>query len=514
MLTQPSGPPHYAGLQFADAASCEDWLETLPLQRTVEAHEMVSAQAGLVIEAPLPPLEKLGILEVLYRTACYLQETLAGRYIGCALPLSIVEYSMWRTVVELWQTLLDAYEHCLQAAVAGGAGVKGHALLAALRAIELQAAVIHEHHRVYREVPATLWQRLHSLYACAERHGLAAQGHGDPLAIAGQRRTPTAAYVAILLNHLSNPYTMSPRQMKLMYRWARLWEGSMVVGPRPPAPGTSVALAVDLCSGEPALPSRRIEAGSSVRYLDLDPLAQALRRLLALLRQGHAPAALGLGEDCRQPGCERLLTLLYIQWCGSGMGAFSEQREHGEDARAWVGLRQVLQQLHRASPARGGIKALVAPSFPGSELWYLLGTSAPGFVAVARGPECEERVQHHQLIALGRRGSSPLQLGVVQWMRLEESRELSLGLRLLPGVPSPTAMRSVEPAGDTADAGNAIVLPAAPELRTPATLLAAPGFFTAGRMLDLLAGTPTRVRLLRLLERGVDFERAVFETTG
>jgi hypothetical protein len=297
-----------------------------------------------------------------------------------------------------------------------------------------------------------------------------------------------------------------------MYRWTALWEALLGVGPRPLAPGAAASLAVDLRKGMPALPAARVEGSPSVRFLDLEQLGQALRRVLALLRQGHDPETLGLGADCRQPGCERLLTLLYIQWCGGGMGPFSEQGERGEDARAYVGFGSVLRQLPGEPPMPGRSVSHRLASANACEHWHLAGISAPGFAAVARGPECDERIQHHQLVALGRRGQAHLQLAVVQWMRLEETGELSLGLRLLPGVPSHTTLHAFGAGGEVTDEAGAILLPAAPELRTPATLVAAPGFFGAGRELTLASGTPMRVRLLRLLERGVDFERAVFET--
>jgi hypothetical protein len=49
-------------------------------------------------------------------------------------------------------------------------------------------------------------------------------------------------------------------------------------------------------------------------------------------------------------------------------------------------------------------------------------------------------------------------------------------------------------------------------MRTPATVVLAPGVFSPGKLLELTSGTARTVRLLRLAERGSDFERAVFET--
>jgi hypothetical protein len=517
MLTQPTGPTYYARLQFTDAASCVGWLESIPLHRPAEAHEMVAAQINLLGHSDIPALERLRILEVLYQSAGFLQEELAKRYVGRALPPSIVEYSLWSSVVALWDALFTGYNLLLRRVFKGERGLGAHAPLLALRCIECTTAAIREHHRVYRDVSSTHWKQLHEAYAFAERHGLAVAGVADPLAAAVVVRTPAAAYGRILLAHLSNPYAMSSRQMAVMYRWAGLWESLVGIGPSPIAPGVSAILAVDLKSGGSAVSARRIEAGPSIRYITLEQLGQALRRVLASLRQGDDPASLGLGEDLRQPGCERLLTLLYIQWCGTGVGQPPSQRERGEDAHAAVGFDGACRQLglECQSSATGPIdlpsRAVAAPF---TEHWYVAATSAPGFIAVARGPECDQRIQHHQLIAIRRRSAAHYQLAVAQWMRLEADGDLSIGLRLLPGVPYVTPIRLDGGLADEGAQPSAILLPAAPEMRTPATLLLAPNLFQPGRELELLSGAQRRVRMLRLLERGADFERAVFEAVS
>lgn len=517
MLTEATGPTYYARLQFTDAASCVAWLESIPLHRPAEAHEMVAAQIGLLGHADMPALERLRILEVLYQSAGFLQEELAKRYVGRALPPSIVEYSLWNTVVALWDALFKGYNLLLRRSFKGERGLGAHAPLLALRCIECTAAAIREHHRVYRDVSCALWEQLHDAYAFAERHGLAAAGVADPLAAAVVVRTPAAAYGRILLAHLSNPYAMSSRQMAVMYRWAGLWESLVGIGPSPIAPGVSAILAVDLKSGAPAASARRIEAGPSIRYITLEQLGQALRRVLASLRQGDDPASLGLGDDLRQPGCERLLTLLYIQWCGTGVGQPPSQRERGEDACAAVGFDGACRQLALDDhPFPNGAIALSSRAVGArfTEQWYVAATSAPGFIAVARGPECDERLQHHQLIAIRRRSAAHFQLAVAQWMRLEVDGELSIGLRLLPGIPHVTPIQLDGESADERAPSSAILLPAAPEMRTPATLLLAPNLFQPGRELDLLSGALRRVRMVRLLERGADFERAVFEAVS
>ncbi len=512
MLTEQSSPAYYERLLFADASSCVDWLGSVALADTVNAHEMLAAQIGLLARTELPALERLRILEVLYQPAAHLQSELARRFIGRALPLSIVEYSVWNTVLDLWAAMFAGYLACFQHCLTGGAKLASQAPLVALRCIDLTSAAIREHHRVYREIPSALWARLNDVYESAERHGLAATGVADPLNATLPARTSAAAYGRVQLAHLSNPYTMSPRQMTLMYRWAGLWDSLIGIGYCPPAPGITSVLAVDLSAAAPAVPARQIVATPTVRYLGLEQLGQALRRTLTLLREGHDPASLGLGDDCRQPGTERLLTLLYIQWCGAGMGQLASGRERLEDARACVGFAAALRQLESESEAfRTGASAIRTAYGPFTEHWHILNVSAPGFIGVARGPECDRRIQHHQLVALKCRSTSAFQLGVTQWLKLEDDGDLLIGVRVWPGTPQLIKFSLTE--DDEVRQSNAVLLPAAAETGAPATLVLEPGVFRPGLRIELLSGTQHAARLTRLSERGADFERAVFEFT-
>jgi len=510
MLTEQSGPTYYARLEFTDARSCVDWLESVPLADTANAHEMVAAQVGLLARTELSALERLRILEVLYQPARYLQSELARRFSGRALPLSIVEYSVWNSVLDLWQTMFAGYLACFQFCITGGAKLASHAPLAALRCIDLASVAIREHHRVYREIPSTLWARLNDVYEAVERHGLATTGVADPLDATLPERTSAAAFGRAQLAHLSNPYTMSPRQMTIMYRWTGVWDSLIGIDSCPPPPGMTSVLAVDLNAPAPSVPARQIVATPTVRYLGLERLGHALRRTLTLLREGRDPASLGLGDDCRQPGTERLLTLLYIQWCGAGIGQLTNSRERIEDARACVGFAAALRQLESESEAfRSGASAIRTAYGPFTEHWHILNVSAPGFIGVARGPECDARIQHHQLVALKRRSSSAFQLGVTQWLKLEDNGDLSIGVRVWPGAPQLMNFSLTEDHENTE--AKAVLLPAALETGAPATLVLAPGVFRPGLRIELLTGNRCAARLTRLSERGADFERAVFE---
>jgi hypothetical protein len=50
-----------------------------------------------------------------------------------------------------------------------------------------------------------------------------------------------------------------------------------------------------------------------------------------------------------------------------------------------------------------------------------------------------------------------------------------------------------------------------PALQAPATLVTAAGWFKPKRVVEVASEKPMRVRLLEVVERGIDFERVTYE---
>jgi len=516
MLTQRSQPTYYARLQFADAAACVAWMESVPLADVAVAHEMLAAQTELLGRTDLPPIEKLRILEVMHRPIAFVQAGLARRYTDKALPLSIAEYALWNSAIELWQTVFAVYHQCLDAHAAGDGSLAAHGPLIALRCLEAAGASMLEHHRAYREVPSGLWRQLHHVYARAERAGFAATAIEDRARDSSGTRTCMAAYARALLARLANPYTMSARQHELLCRWLEAWAALPRVVEHPPVQGMTALLAVDMDADAGVAPASSVAAAPGVRFLDLEALGNALRRTLTLLRQGHAPASLGLGADCRQPGCERLVTLLYIQWCGAGTGDLVGRRDPTETARACVGMRSACQRIAAgpiAADAEASLPKLGVQG-PAVETWRVFGVGTAGFLGLTRGPECDVRVQHHQLVAIRRASARSFQLGVVQWLRLESDGTLSIGLRVLPGAPQTVEIRRTDAQDGATGTHRALILPEVQELQMHSSVVLEPGTFQPGQTVELLGRTARIVQLNRLAEQGADFDRIEFAPAG
>ena len=100
-------------------------------------------------------------------------------------------------------------------------------------------------------------------------------------------------------------------------KWAPLV--SLSSQPIPTSPAAQIPqLAVDTTSATAPGLAADIKSSGAIRYLDMEPLSKTLRQTINLLKQGQTPGQLGLGDDARQPGCENLIMLLYLQWCQIG----------------------------------------------------------------------------------------------------------------------------------------------------------------------------------------------------
>jgi hypothetical protein len=528
MNAEPSNPAEsQAVLQFTDSASCKRWIETLPLANIPQTQHLLTTQLAALRGTQLPAIERLRILETLRESVSLVQSESANRYASKPLPLEKNEAEAWANVIELWTQAGAGYEQCLQAYRDGDLDIAPHAALVTMRCICCVARQMADHYRIYLQIPDALWRGLNGLYAFAEQHGFARIRAQD---IAAQQTTDWScaeAYVQALLVHIANPYALSMRQLSFVQAWAEKWATLVGLASQQLPASTSPALAVDLDAPAGSVFASEIADQPNVRYLDFEQLSKTLRQTITLLKQGQTPAQLGLGETARQPGCENLLMLLYVQWCRAGT-ARSEERE-AADERVSVcfgisaahyqvsGRREFRQPGEITSREKRDLdtfgyvvsteRASADRSPEGVEVWHILNHSPGGFMCILRDPSSRSRIAHNQLMAVQRRGTRSFQIGMIQWLRMERDKQISLGVRIFPGVPQAVAVRPSNFTPDSNVYERALLLPEVPASGTPATLILPPGWFQSGRFVETQSDRKQAAKLLNLLEMGSDFDR-------
>ena len=84
---------------------------------------------------------------------------------------------------------------------------------------------------------------------------------------------------------------------------------------------------------------------------------------------------------------------------------------------------------------------------------------------------------------------------------------LHAGIQLFPGEACPVAVRAMDE-GENGVWRQGILLPEIPALKVPASLVVPAGTFRLDRRVEVMADYKTRVvKLFRVLDRGIDFER-------
>jgi hypothetical protein len=527
-----SQPVSLNSLQFADSAGCARWVATLPLTNIPAAQQRLASQIALAGQAELTAFELLKILEVLRDPIVHLQQEAAIKYAGKALPLENIEIATWKKTVELWQELTHAYLACRDAYVRGEPGLRPHGALITLRCLQYTGRMMLEHYRIHSQPPVTLWRELHQLYTFAEQSYFAHTSVTDEL----NRQEPVSNCAAVfcraLLTQLANPFALTARQLNFVDRWLDGWAPLVGLSLQLPSSSAIPPLAVDLASSYGAAPAQELEQAPGLRHLDLEQIARSLRQLITLLKQGQSPAQLGLGEDAHQPGCENLLMLLYIQWCRSGTGRGEQRNTSTEKAQVCLGMhaahfyisgrafrmpggslsRQEEQDLQLFGRVSERTELMLASTNSVAiESWQLMNHSGAGFMCMLREPDARVRISHNQLIAVRRRTERSFQIGVVQWLRVEENNELFIGVRLLPGNARAVAARPVnfKLPGGVNTFERALLLPESSAPAVPATLILPSGWYQPGRFIDIQDEQKQVAKLDGLLEKGSDFDRCI-----
>jgi hypothetical protein len=519
-----------ATLRFSDAAGCKAWLEQLPLSDVVECHAELSGQVRQLAQATLKPAAKLELLELLRETVAAVQSGYAQVCWRRPVPLEEGDRAIWESVVGLWRTMASAYDSLIVDMAGAAPELAAQADLISQRALRYTALAMGEYSRVYHAVSAELWKQLHRVYVFAENAGVATKAVHDAVGRVERSTSCAATYVHALLAHFALPDALSVEQMEILDRWLDRWEKLVVLSPEPLLQSTVPALAVDLASPKGMGFAKDMPA-AGVRHLNLEGLSKALHQAAESLKQGQTPAQLGLG-DMPPEACEKLLLLLHVQWCAAGTGRLDERSLAGVKVMIFPSIPSIHYHL-TGRPFRqpaGEITArerrdaemlesvsersdLVSQSSAAVETWVIVNKSVSGFLGMCRDPQTVTRISHHQLLGLQAPASKNINLGIVQRLIVDEDGAIWAGLRLLSAAPQAAAVRVTNAKTRDPKAAKydrALLTPEDAARKVPASVLLPPGWFAAGRVLDLQTDTAQKIRLQALLERGPNFARATY----
>lgn len=540
MLTLPLDPTDdRANPAFKDAAACAQWLGQLQLTNLHHAHGVLRAQLDEFNRYPMRALERLRTLELLREAVSSIQADYAKKLVAKKLPLSNDELTVFVAIIGLWQGMVTGYQRCLQARMAGDThlAARGQGALLCQRCLLYSGLQIFEHMRSGYEFDAKLWRQMHELYAFCEEQGWQLIEVADDLNGDTRSASCSATYTKTLLACHAHRADLSRHLLQLLDRWLTLWSPAVAVE-RTYSSGDAPPLAVDLDSSCGLQLPQLTVPSDHLRYLSMAPLSKLMRVKTILLQQGQSPQQLELGEGCNGAECISFLNYLHQCWCEGHDGRMAERRGATQQAQICYGMDScyahiadkpfkqpggdaTMDTLSRKQIAAFG-RVLsdtnrhdLAALGLALETWQIEDESIRG-ARLLREKNTDVRLGPGQLVAVRATDANAFMAGAVIWLKVTRTGQLRVGLRYLPGLPQAIAMKAT---GVNLTVSEkyvaALLLPAVPALKTPASLIAPRDWFKPGRVVEIVHGDKKKLQLKMELsiEKGSDYERISFTET-
>jgi hypothetical protein len=515
-------------LAFGDAETAKAWAKTLPFSNAAQLHAAVAGQLRALAGAELPARERATVAEILRDLVSHLHTELARRYAGKALPAVDRELEAANQAIALWQSLWEQYSHCLKPLLDGDpelAGVKPKLLQ---RGLYVGKQLILVHGLARRAVPPEVWRELHAYYRLAEMLECAVTAVSDELMPHGVGISCYSTYSHALLLGLADPYAMRVKEIELADRWLSMWARKVFpYAQQRESEGPVLVVDIDVPQGAALMASPPASAPATMRFGYPSKLSTSVRGRLKRLQGGANPAELQLGKDCSAEQCTALLGHLDARWyqaprrvgeappqnlelCTGGVAAayfrvggrtFDREDPLG---RIYVQKTQHLQTLGAVTDYDRGRDEAEA-RWPW-ERWR--GVCERRDAALTRVGAAQQRWMLDQL-AVAREGDR-VRLGFVTRLVQDDADGLRISMRFWPATPKCVSVRPLSTAMSEDPPMPVLLLPETPEDK--ASLVLPPRSFSPGRVMRTIdVGAERKFRLIRLLQRGADFERAAFD---
>ncbi|MBL8471619.1 MAG: hypothetical protein KF778_14665 [Rhodocyclaceae bacterium] len=509
---------------FTNSRACREWLSNVPLTTPMQAQAQLLGQINLLNRYPVAADERLRMLEMLRDPVHFVQAETAKKFSGRPLPLSSSEGAIFGANQNLWDTLRMGYVIVLQSALEGFSNLPAQGHVIAQRALACMREQQMDQCRAPHEPQPGFWSNLHAIYAAAEVLQCNKRQVTDPLQAEHKQTSVAASYSLPLLLNAASPHSLPLKHIAIIQRWLMSWSHKVSVHADAPEDAEPPPIAIDLQSDTPG--SINQEGCATLRWMDVSRLSNSIRKRVLLLQRGETPQTLKLGDDCIPAVAIQLLQHLYRHCCRGGFTRSEPRRSTRKAARLVAGLPAAHQLLASAETAlaapmiqdiftfgRGAASAAAAPqTITGytMERWRVEDESPAGMRMTRLRQEAGMRIGAGQLVAVCPDEEAGFLLGNARWALTLQTGELQAGVRLFAGSPDPVEVRLTggESVGRMAQG---FLLPAVPRLKQPASVVIPATWYRPQRVLAIRGRETRNIKLLEVIERGVDFERALYE---
>jgi hypothetical protein len=532
-----------AGMAFADARGCKDWLGALPLTNIPQAQSLVLEQLQGLNAADMAAIERLKCLELLRDKVAFLQNEQRSRYYGKSIPLSPNDATAWSTGCSLLEAMESGYRRTLADARAAGGDAAQHEPLVLQRIARCIGAQMLFHALVYRRFDPKLWTRLHELLAEAQQRGLAASPVKDTLEGEGGNSSVAEAYAQVVLLQAAFLSEMTAPQIDFTEALLRVWSRKVQMLAAPAAGDTRRldALVIDPAKPIGARPQPRPDFATGQLIVDTASLSQSIRRRIQALQGGEDVSTLGLPPQSAHVDVLSELKRLHKLWCEGAPPRPAPKLSNTEKAGLVFGLPeahffasagkpfeqpekkqreltyQEMKDIEMFGRVREQTSLNVMAQTQGRGTAPIPNVTVEGWpvadellgaVRVQRPATSSKGVAIGRLVAIRMGDAAPFFLAWITELVQETDGRIIATVSIFPGKPEPIAARAGG-SGNRAAAQwtQALRLPALEKLQIPPTLVLPSGRGLRGRGVEVWMGGAKELTVLDILEHGTDFDR-------
>lgn len=488
-------------------------LDALPLTNFSEVSRILREDIGALNRQKIALDVRLKLLESYRNIILKLMPALEDQFVTARLPLQEKPRLMVELALHLQTELATGYKIILldyqDKRIKLGKGKV--ALVAAQHAISALSRILAIHYQIYAPAPAGIWSEIHQIFSFVMEQKIA----DESVAGSNGKSGIGPIYKQTLLLALSDPYHLNPGEIRKIQEYLVLFGDLAQLQPPMQSSDPIGRFLVQTDSDSPPSEALQIlDEASNLNsiLLNTQELAHALRHHADRLEAGESPKKLRLPDSAREAGYQGLLRRLLKHWLATPKRTYRRtQRIAGTEVCTSLPALHHFLGWHDAVDSADLTFTPAAKESPFiSGKWLIVNESAGG-LALRGIFKVLPQIRPGEIIGLKMEGSDRWHVGAVRWVKSDKARHLEIGAQLLAPKAMPTTIKP-SICGPADEFLPALLLPEAPLLRQPETLIARHGTFGEQRELLLKFDDETTetVRAVKLVEQTASFDHFEF----
>lgn len=526
----------------------ESWLESLPMLNLVDTSHKIYHALSATNRTRIDDKTRLRLLETYRLPVAAICEALEKQFIGSSLPLSHKAVQSASRARGLQIEMAQGYK-LLTHSIAGSLNgkirdrIKPGLAHAAQRSIFHLAGSLYYSYLSYHPVVPGVWKEIHRLFDFASHYQAADVTIEDKLNSATGKSTVSQVYKKAILLDLSGPYHLPGRSVQninhCLDKWGDLARLDKASGF--PKDSCQFLIGKNSDSAGKVIDGSAIEPSHLKNYLMLNTLelARHVHAKLKSLNSGDIPSEKGIHGGVYTEGNSReLFTSLVSSWGINPKRNFRRISRKGDVVSLALGIDSInfwlnggetltlssefvgpmpqkskvgtlYMQSDDSNASSTSAELLKNPSLNFVE-WDVIDESAGG-MALSTSQVRHQRTKVGDIMGVRADNQAHWEIVVVRWIKNTDTETVSIGLQRLAPDAVAIEINVLDKEGKETRFRPALLLPALPALKQPATIVAEKSSLSRGQKFFMDNGYQmNEAQAIRIVESTTAFERFEF----